>query len=128
MKTVASQIASALQALKNCRASGNTVWEERWEERLAEMIQSLPSGSGLDSGTQLDEENSQPERLILLSAFHHMNDDGCYTRWTSHRIIVTPCFGGIDVRVTGRDHRQIKEYLAEIYHDALSAETVFNYF
>jgi hypothetical protein len=36
---------------------------------------------------------------------------------------VTPDLAhGFDVRVTGRDYRGIKDYLAEVYHAALSRE------
>lgn len=83
----------------------------------------LPSGSGIDNGTQIDLERSRPDRLVLTTSFHHMNDGGCYDGWTEHDVVVTPSLQhGIDLRITGRDRNDVKGYLADVFHDALITE------
>lgn len=89
---------------------------------LEEWVRSHgPSGSGIDTGTKL--ERSTSERIVLRCEFHHMNDAGYYTGWTSHTVIVKPSFcTGIEVSITGHDKNQIKEYLGDVYYQWLKEE------
>lgn len=119
MNTIAGKISSTLQAIENCRKAGNTVWEQRHEETLREIIENLPSGAGIDCGTKLD-CRSTSKRLVFVADYHHMNDNGMYDGWTTHKIIVTPSFQGIYIKITGRDRNGIKDYLFDVYHEALS--------
>lgn len=82
-----------------------------------------PSGSGVDNGTLLVLSGTSNKKITFQCSFHHMDDSG-YTRWTDHTIVVTPSFIGFDLRITGRDHGQIKEYLHGVYHHWLSEQTV----
>lgn len=77
-----------------------------------------PSGSGVDAGINLQEE-SKPQKLVFSCDFHHMDDQGVYDGWTAHNAIVTPTFGGFDVRITGRDRNGVKDYLAGLFHNWL---------
>ncbi len=117
------QIASTLQAIENCRKSGNAEWEVKHESTIDSLVADyMPSGSGIDNGTTLDND-STPNKLIFTTAFHHMNDGGMYDGWTEHRVIITPDLAsGFDIKVTGRDRNDIKDYLAETFHQALDAE------
>ena len=118
-----SSIALKLQAIENCTRTKNDVWYAIHSEHLANDLKgTAPSGSGFDNATELDFEKSGKGKLVFNTAFHHMNDDGYYTRWTHHSVIVTPTFDGIDIRVTGRDYREIKEYIAEMFYEWLLAE------
>ena len=97
------------------------------EKRLKGLIDELPSGSGWDCGTKLDEErtrvgvNADCERIVLFGSFHHMNDGGMYDGWTDHEIHVKPSLRwGFEMRVTGRDRNDIKDYLHDLFHEALS--------
>jgi hypothetical protein len=121
-RKVYQQIASCLQAIENCRKSGNTAWEERHGETIKALVDRfMPSGSGFDNGTELD-ESSKPNRLVFTTAFHHMNDGGMYDGWTEHSVIVTPDLAsGFDLRITGRDRNEIKDYIGEVFHSGLSA-------
>ena len=57
-----------------------------------------------------------------------MNEGGFYDGWTTHDIIVTPSLvTTIDVRVTGRNKNDIKDYLAEMFDDVLTADVVQSY-
>lgn len=83
----------------------------------------LPSGSGIDSGTVIDTEKSGADRVVLDVDFHHMSSSGYYDGWTSHSVIVTPSLAHeFELRVTGRDHNEIKDYLYEVYSDALAED------
>lgn len=113
---VYQKIAQLLQAMENCQKSANTEWYYRHHKELDNIIKDrAPSGSGFDSGTKISSD-SLPERLILNTSFHHMNDMGYYDGWTEHKIIITAslCFG-FNLRVTGRDRNDIKEYIAEMF-------------
>lgn len=82
----------------------------------------LPSGSGFDCGTAVD-ESSRENRLVLTTCFHHMNLDGYYDGWTSHKVIVTPSLiSEFDLRVTGRDRNEIKDYIGDVFHHVLTNE------
>jgi len=37
-------------------------------------------------------------------------------------VIVTPAFDGIDVRITGRNRNNIKDYLGEMFHFILTRQ------
>jgi len=84
------------------------------EDRVKEIMQDAPSGSGFDSGTQLDDK-STPKKLIFNTSYHHMDDDGFYTIWTHHKVIITPDFRGVDVRVTGKNYNDIKDYIGDVF-------------
>ena len=52
-----------------------------------------------------------------------MDAGGGYDGWTEHSVIVTPDLAtGFDLKVTGRDKRDIKEYLGELFYAALCEE------
>ncbi len=122
MRPLYREIASILQAIDNCRKAGNTEWLEKHEDRLKELCDALPSGSGIDCGTTLERDDCTPSKLVFTFSYHHMNDAGMYDGWTEHSLIVTPSFDGIDLRITGRDRNDIKEMLYEQYHYCLTQE------
>jgi hypothetical protein len=123
LRTVIYQIASAYIARENCRKSGNALWLERHEDKIERLVSDhLPHGSGFDSGTKFDWESSTPKRLVFQTSFHHMNENGFYDGWTKHQVSVTPGFCGLDLVIGGRDRNEIKDYIAEVFHSALSAE------
>jgi len=116
-------IAMKLQAIENCRKNKADNWYARHSDELeADLKETAPSGSGFDNGTELDYTKSNSRKLVFHIAFHHMNDDGYYTRWTSHSVIITPDFNGFNIRVTGKDYNMIKDYIADMFHEWLQAE------
>jgi len=118
------RIASTLLAVQNCEKSGNEEWRIKHSARLVyELPSVLPSGSGFDSGTSLDMEESKPERLVFNTGFHHMDQNGFYCGWSNHQVIVTPSLVfGFQLRVTGLNTRGIKDYIAEVFEHALNSE------
>lgn len=120
-RKVVEAIASRVHAMLSCQASGNTEWFEKHGDAADALVKDhLPRGSGFDNGTTLDNVRSRADRLVFNTSFHHMDENGYYDSWTDHSVIVTPSFlGGFDLRVTGRDRDDIKEYIAQCFHDAL---------
>lgn len=92
--------------------------------------QHLPSGSGFDAGTALAagkcevEGRPFPGRLLFETSFHHM-DDGFYSGWTEHRIVVIPTFDGFELKVFGRNRDGIKEYIEEVFHNVLMTDVEY---
>ena len=99
------ELSSLIQARLNCIESHNTDWEVRHSNKIQELCESfLPHGSGFDSGTAIDLDNSKPNRIILNTSFHHMDEMGGYDGWTDHQVIITPSLiWGFNLRITGRD-------------------------
>ena len=85
-----------------------------WECHKKKILDSMPSGSGIDNGTKVI--SVQDSRVILSCEFHHMNANGYYDGWTKHNIVFYSEFCGVRVAVTGVNKNDIKEYLADVYH------------
>ncbi len=128
-KTVVAQIASALDAYARCIGPDANEAQKEYAPRHIERIDALvdtlmPSGSGFDCGTQFILDESKPNRLVFRADFHHMDEHGGYDGWTQHSVIVTPSLAfGFDLRITGRDRNNIKEYIAETFNQALAGRT-----
>jgi hypothetical protein len=120
---VIKELAYHLGGLGRCRVAGNAEWLERHEDAIEEIMRGAPSGSGFDSGTKLDWGESGEGKVVFHTSYHHM-DDGYYSGWTEHKIIVRPTFGGVDMRVTGRDRNDIKGYIYEVFDMWLTGEAV----
>lgn len=115
-KPLYQHIALTLEALRNCEASGNTEWARRHRERVAEYENMLPSGSGFDTGTRISIEESTPDKLVLVTSYHHMDEHGTYDGWTDHKIVITPSLAhGFSMKIGGRDRNDIKDYIGEVY-------------
>jgi hypothetical protein len=124
-QTVIQTIASASQALHNCKQSGNTLWQERWETLLTRLEQeALPQGFGINSGCKIDREKSNESKVYIDTGYHHMNEGGFYDGWTYHVVTISPAFDGIVIRISGRNRNDIKEYLEETFHRCLMRECV----
>lgn len=118
MKThLYAEIASLICARQNCIKTGNHEWQGKHEERILALVkETAPSGSGIDCGTKIDIDVSQPEKLVFTFSYHHMNDYGMYDGWTEHKAIVTPSLQfGFNLTITGKDRNGIKEYLHEVF-------------
>ena len=116
------ELASLVQARLNCIDSGNPDWHSKHEHAIRTLVADhLPTGSGIDSGTTIDLDTSTGEKLVFDFSYHHMHDSGMYDGWTEHRAIVTPSLlSGFDIRITGRDRNQIKDYLHDVFCNALT--------
>jgi hypothetical protein len=120
-RKVYQELAMLVQARLNCEKAGNSEWHTKHTEKAESIVWGrMPSGSGIDNGTKLNWDESKPEKLVFDFGFHHMNDGGYYDGWTAHQAIVTPSLAsGFDLRITGRNRNEIKDYLHEVYSYAL---------
>lgn len=119
-KTIVRELASRIQARENCVKAKNDEWFEKHTAVIEDIGQELPSGSGFDSGTKVDLDRSTPDRIVLTTSYHHMNENGMYDGWTDHEVIITPSLQfGFNLRITGRNRNDIKEYMHEVFQAAL---------
>ena len=118
-------IARKNQAIFNCEKSGNLTWQLNHKNAILDLVhETAPSGSGIDCGTKIELADCTENKLVFLCQFHHMNDNGFYDGWTEHKVIITPDLAsGFNIRITGRDRNQIKEYLYDVYSEWLNEET-----
>jgi hypothetical protein len=125
MKTkLYARLASLIESAAHRDETGNLEWATKHRHTFRDLVKEhLPSGSGFDAGTTLNEGLSTPEKLIFETSFHHMDEHGGYDGWTEHKVIVTPSLAhGCDLRVTGRDRNDIKSYIAETFAHVLDTE------
>jgi hypothetical protein len=116
-----SQFARTFQAYLNCKKTGNTEWEHAHMDVLNGMCELLPHGSGLDGKMEFQPENSHPEKLCFFFEFHHIDENGYYCGWTEHNLFVTPSLQyGFELRITGRNKNDIKDYLYDLFHEVFS--------
>jgi len=115
-----------MNVIQNIAATLDTLRRSDWQheasqDALDQLVKNyLPSGSGIDSGCSIDLDKQKPGRIVIHCEFHHMDEGGYYDGWTQHSIIVTPCFGHWpDIRVTGRNRNDIKEYLGDLFYHFL---------
>ena len=83
------------------------------------MLQELlPIGNGIDKGCVISLKSTK-KRIVIDTAYWHE----LLQEWTEHQIVVTPSFEGeINIRVTGKNVDNIKEYLNEVFREALMKE------
>ena len=124
MKRKTIQLISQLLAqIENCEKSNNSEHKAIAESRLKDIeINHLPSGSGIDNGTTICRESSTPDKIVLFTSYHHMNEGGYYDGWTEHKITVTPAFDGFHIKVGGKNRNEIKDYLWDTFFFSLDAE------
>jgi len=112
--TISKEIARMNYALENMKERAR-IYDDA-EENMHKKLENLPSGSGFDDGCFLLLHESTPEKLVFRANFHHMNNDGLYIGWSSHKVIVTASLQyGFNIKVTGRDKRGIKDYIVDSF-------------
>lgn len=116
------QYGQVLSNLKHFRQTGNDPATNINFDRIDKLDKEMPSGSGFDRGTTLDVAKSTSNKLIFVTSFHHMDDNGYYDGWTDHKVTVTALFDGFEVAVSGSNKRDIKDYIADTFHYVLSEE------
>ena len=129
-RLVYKELARRFAAYQNCIKENNNQWKENHEKIIFKIMQDyLPSGSGLDVGTDFDFDNSKQDKLILVSSYHVMNESGYYMHWIDFEIIIKPSLiFDFELTIKGSfgKYQDIKEYLQDIYSESLRQE-VLNY-
>jgi hypothetical protein len=110
--------------------------------RVEQLEDFLPSGSGIDSGTKINLDKSQSDKIILTFDYHHMDEHGFYDGWSCDwKAIITPtfqCFSGIDIQIKSgkflsrsRSRKyndfNFKDYLYQTYYYVLGLPIVHAY-
>lgn len=120
------RLALLLDAYLRSKKRGNTEWANNHHETIQALCKEhMPHGSGLDLGafTPMLVGESHAEELVFRADFHHMNEHGFYDGWTEHKVKVRSSLAfGFVLQVTGRDRNGIKDYIEEIFHEALNKE------
>lgn len=114
-----SDFASQFDRFNRCKAEVHPAKEDA-ENRVESMLEILPHGSGIDNGVKFLWDESTKDKLIFQVDFHHMDDNGYYCGWSEHKLILTPSFTGFEMRLTGKNYRQIKEYLYDLFSNVFS--------
>ena len=127
MEQLYVELARTIRAYENCSNSdheNHREWKLKHAARLGELVhEHMPSGSGVDNGTSLNLEKSSGEKLVFETSYHHMNDAGMYDGWTEHTVVVTASLMfGFNLRITGRNRNDIKEYLVSLFQESLLKE------
>lgn len=98
-------------------------WARDAEKVLRREFYNGPSGSGIDDGTQSDLDDWDGKKIVFYASFHHMNDCGYYVGWTEHVFTVYPDLQfGFNLKISGPNRNDIKEYLADVYNNWLNEE------
>ena len=131
---VYEKLAMCADALRNSRKKNNQEWADKYEEDIAKYLDKyLPRGSGIDNGMFFSHLQSADNKMVICSSFHVLVENGFYDGWIDFTVEIYPAFvGGIDLKIKGNftnrvdyereDASDIKEYLYEIFYDALVQE------
>lgn len=127
MTTIAQSLASKVDARLRCLSADNISkleWADRHQERADALVREhFPSGSGFDSGTQLDWDKSTGEKLVFKTAFHHMDEHGGYDGWTEHVVTVTASLRfSVSVKISGKNRNDIINVIGDQFHESLLRE------
>lgn len=126
-KKLYQAIAGAVQARQNCKGKTEPHlidWLLKHSDRAEKLCSDyMPSGAGVDSGTKIDWEKTTPEKLVFATSFHHIDENGYYDGWTHHAITVKASLVyGIVLTISGKDRNDVKDYLHEVFNEALREE------
>lgn len=128
LASLASVIVRACEAYRNCSATPDHPWGARWASLLDSIEANLlPSGGGFDNGTKIDREATNAKRISLRIDFHHMNEHGFYDGWTNHNVTINPTFSGCEVRVSGSNRNDIRDYIGEVVASLFSESNQIAY-
>ena len=123
-------LASSCDARLRCGKTLEThqEWFEVHQQTIVLIVRDfLPHGSGIDNGVSFDFNKSTGEKLVLHTAFHHMDENGFYDGWTEHTVTVRPSLRfGIDITISGPNRNEIKDYLADCFSSDLTAIAYWN--
>jgi len=123
------KLARLIAASFSAFSLGNWTWADNHKDAADQLVfEFMPSGSGFDSGTQIDwnsqeawfQNHKKVDRIYMRTSFHHMNEAGMYTHWTHHALTITAAFDGFDMHMTkGRADEGFMDYAQDSFNDAL---------
>jgi hypothetical protein len=111
-----SELAIAIQWFKDT----NENFIDQAEENIKTLEKLLPYGSGFDNGSKVNLKESNGQKIVINTSFHHMDENGCYDGWTEHTIIITPCLMyGYKIRITGKNRNYVKDYIYQQFDNII---------
>lgn len=99
-------------------------WAKKTKE-LSLLQELLPNGYGIreHEGLAVILLESTKKRIVIETTYWHPNDSYETSRGTVHQVVITPSFEDeINIRVTGQNENNVKEYLEDIFREALMKE------
>lgn len=124
---MAAAFVSCKTAFTNSLDNGNGEWVTRWRKRLTMLVELIPHGNGIDIGPRTcDDVSVEPSAIRFSVSFHHMNSDGFYVGWTEHDVTIRPAFDGVDVQISGRNRRDVKDHLHEVMEHAFTRHVTWD--
>lgn len=116
------QIALSLNARTNCIKSNNDVWFNKWSDKIEEYNAGLPSGSGFDSGSEINTGESRDEKIVINTSYHFMDENGYYDGWYDYKIVIKPSLiFDFTLTIHGINRNDLKDYIYEIFQLCLMA-------
>jgi hypothetical protein len=110
-----SKLAKSIKWIKDV----NEDFYDQADQELEELKKFLPYGSGFNSGSEICLEECQDEKIVILTWYHHMNERGYREEVTKHKVIITPSFRGMNIKVTGKNKNIIKVYIADLFYNLI---------
>jgi hypothetical protein len=122
-------LAIAFNGYCNC-FKDNTIWLEKWTDAINQIIDSLPHGSGIDGITEFNFDESKPDKLIIDSQYHCMNENGYYDGMYGFKLILKPDWQNFKLEIKTNMPEKYKdqtiEYLADLFYNDLTEEITLN--
>ena len=95
------------------------------KDNIQRLCDYLPHGSGFDNGCRIDWEQSKPNKMVILTSYHFMNEQGMYSHWDDYKIVITPSFAeSFEMKIYGKNTNGCKDYFYEIFYDKLTSYTL----
>jgi hypothetical protein len=125
------KIATALNAIENCQKADMQDALSRWEDVLDGINDTLPSGSGFDNGTTINRDKSTHNKIVIDSAFHHMDSNGFYCGWSDLTITVKPDLRfGIDIKISFHGSRMAQrdsDYFYDVFRECMLSDCAIQF-
>jgi hypothetical protein len=105
------------------RKTVNQAYLDDCERKIEACVSELPSGSGIH-GAKILVSRSGKYKVEISFYYHHMNENGYYDGIDGYRIVIKPCLtdAGFDIKIYGPNKNDIKDYLYDVFVEALTQE------
>jgi len=116
-KKIYQELATLTDARLRCIQMDNKEWEEKHTEKIEEMVKRFPIDDPI-----FDFYESNGQKLVIHSSYHHMNENGFWDGYSDFTIKVTSdLMFGFKLSILGkfpRKYESTKDYL----HELISSE------
>jgi len=95
--------------------------------KLNELLDKLPTGSGIDAGSTIAFDECKWDKIVFNSSYHVMDENGFYDGWIDFQVIVRPSFTGFDLKIKPLRRKKyfndyLHDYIFDVFWDALDSE------